>query len=141
VYVCNCVSVSERERERESLRQESNIVSLPVTHVAHGANTLCRGPTAVVAVHPKQGVGTIREALPNVHCVICYVHLSPSFSPTHTSYRLPSSLSSHLPLILAAVEIKCINVKCMRMTAPKLELQLPGPWRLSVSPCNRHSAK
>lgn len=118
-------------------------------HILHRGQNLnsCRSSTSKV---PKQGTHSpdgpgLWEALPKVHCVICSACLSPSVSPTWMSSCLVSPpctpFSSSCPSILAAVEVTFINGEFMCMTAPKPELWLHHPWRLSVNSCNHQSAK
>lgn len=103
--------------------------------------------TSVAAAHqksPSRARG-LWEALPKVRRVICSVCLSPSASPTRMSSRLVSpslhTLSSSCPSFLASEEVTFINGEFMCMTAPKPELCLDHPWRLSVNSCNHQSAK
>lgn len=51
----------------------------------------------------------------------------------------PHTLSSSCPSFLATVEVTFINGEFMCMTAPKPELCLHHPWRLSVNSCNHQS--
>lgn len=124
-------------------------ISLPVTHVAQWANTLhwgwnlsiCRGGTSKV---PKQGTWSLGGPPKSAPCHLLCVSLTFCLSYMNVfSPRLPSplTLSSSCPSFLASGEVTFINGEFMCMTAPKPELCLDHPWRLSVNSCNHQSAK
>lgn len=102
---------------------------------------ICRSRTSKV---PKQGTRSQRGPPKSAPCHLLCVSLTfclpymNVFSP-----RLPSqhTLSSSCPSFLAAEEVTFINGEFMCMTAPKPELCLDHPWRLSVNSCNHQSAK
>lgn len=137
-------------RELMQVYQGMRSISLPVTHVAHRANTfcidgenlnICRISTSKV---PKQGTQSLGGPPKSAPCHLFCASLTFCLSYMNVfSPRLPSlhTLSSSCPSFLAAVEVTFINGEFMCMTAPKPELWLHHPRRLSVNSCNHQSAK
>lgn len=124
-------------------------ISLPVTRGSSSTYIFCiegETLTSVAAAHqksPSRAHG-LWEALPKVHRVIFCVSLTfclpymNGFSPHLSSLH---SLSSSCLSFLAAVEVTFINGGFMCMTAPKPELCLDHPRRMSVNSCIHQSAK
>lgn len=102
---------------------------------------ICRSSTSEV---PKQGMWSLRGPPKSAPCHLLCVSLTfclsymNIFTPRLTSEH---TLSSSCPSFLAAEEVTFINGEFMCMTAPKPELCLDHPWRLSVKSCNHQSAK
>lgn len=102
---------------------------------------ICRSSTSIV---PKLGKRSLEGPPKSAQCHLLSVSLT--FCLSYTSVflpRLPSlhTLSSSCPSFLASEEVTFINGKFMCMTAPKPELCLDHPRRLSVNSGNHQSAK
>lgn len=128
-------------------RQGMGSVSSPVTHVAQWALhrgwnlNICR---SITSKNPQARHGSPRGRPKSGPCHLFCVSLTFCLSYVNVfSPRLPSThtLSSSCPSILAAGEVTFINGKFICMTAPKPELCLDHPRRLSVNSCNHQSAK
>lgn len=102
---------------------------------------ICRSSTSKVPEQSTWSPGRPPKSAPcHLLCVsltFCLSYMN-VFSPCLSS---PHALSSSCPSFLASGEVTFINGEFMCMTAPKPELCLDHPWRLSVNSCNHQSAK